>query len=117
MSNQPEPNKSLYRKFLALEFGSLAILLGSLFWISQITQSGEPLGLFHRLVPAVTSGLTLVGFLGCMYVRWITISQGDQKRRRSLMVLFALLAISLLVVWLIAATQWLLGNAGLPVAG
>lgn len=103
-------NKRLYRNFLILEFSSLAVLLISLLWLGQMSQAGEPLNLGHRLLPVIASGLTLAGFLGCMYVRWLRAAEAITQPRRALFVFFWVFALSLFAIWLMAASQWMLDS-------
>ena len=106
-------NKRLYRNFLILEFGALAVLLGSLFWIGQLAQDGQSLHIGHRLLPIIASGLTLTGFLGCMYIRWLRAAEAFAQPRRILFVFFWVLALTLFAVWLIASGQWMMNSTSI----
>ena len=101
-------SKRLYQNFLILEFTALAVLIGSLFWLGQLTESGQALNLVHRLLPTLSSGLVLTGFLGAMYVRWVDAAESPNRPRRLPFILFWLLGMTLFLIWLVAASQWLL---------
>jgi hypothetical protein len=107
-------NKSLYHSFLMLEFAALAVLIGSLFWLGHLTQDGQSLNQAHRLLPTVASGLVLTGFLGCMYVRWIDASKTGADSPRVPQFLFWCLVLTLFLIWLLAAAQWMLSDLDIP---
>ena len=106
-------NNRLYRNFLILEFGALAVLIASLFWIGSLAQDGQSLNIGHRLLPVIASGLTLTGFLGCMYVRWLRAAEAFSQPRRMLFIFFWLLVVSLFSIWLIAAGQWMMNSTAI----
>ena len=108
------PNKGLYQSFLILEFVALAVLIGSLFWLGQIMQAGASLSMFHRLLPTIASGLVLTGFVGCMYVRWLAAADQAKPTRRFPFVLFWCFAFTLFLIWLYAASQWMISDLTVP---
>ena len=100
------------KRLLATEFISLAILVGSMAWISAQGQADQatasPVWL---LVPALASLGVFASFTGLMYLRWIASAESGHTLRNR--VVFALLALTLLAVWIYAvASTWIsLGTA------
>src|SRR5690606_41595437 len=100
-------NNRLYRNFLILEFGALAVLIASLFWIGSLAQDGQSLNIGHRLLPVIASGLTLTGFLGCMCGRWLRAAEAFSQPRRVLFISSWLLLVRRFSFVLIASGDWL----------
>ncbi|MDP4548110.1 MAG: hypothetical protein ABJM19_14220 [Marinobacter sp.] len=106
-ANQPDKRR---RPLLILEFGCLAILLLSMGWFSTQSSADNPISPAWLLVPAVASLGVFLSFIGLMYLRWVA-SATDERRSRH-RVIFALLAITLLGVWVYGiGNTWISLNA------
>lgn len=96
------------RPLLATEFISLAILVGSMAWMSRESSgnNAEPVSATWLLVPALASLGVFASFTGLMYLRWIASAESGHTTRNRLV--FALLALTLLAVWVYAvASTWI----------
>ncbi|HLV77428.1 MAG TPA: hypothetical protein VKY53_05830 [Marinobacter sp.] len=104
MTQPPAPGPEGLRKpLLVVEFSSLAVLLLSMFWLSNTDQQMAPAWL---LIPALASLGVFLSFIGLMYLRWIVAVAGRRKRLHQ--IIFALLTLTLLGVWLYGiASTWL----------
>src|SRR5690554_960952 len=109
MTQPPAPGPEGLRKpLLVVEFSSLAILLLSMFWLSNTDQQMAPAWL---LIPALASLGVFLSFIGLMYLRWVA-SVSDQRRTRH-RVIFALLTLTLLGVWIYGiANTWISLSTG-----
>lgn len=104
---QPHPWRT---PLLILEFSALAILLGSMAWLSRQTSDGQPLDAAWLLVPALASLGVFVSFIGLMYLRWVAAASTHRRTRHK--IIFSLLALTLLGVWIYGiANTWLSLNA------
>lgn len=91
---------------LTTEFSSLALLLISMAWLSQRAGAGESFPALWLLLPALASLGVFASFIGLMYLRWVAAAGVRNPARQKL--LFALLAITLLAVWVYAMIRtWL----------
>lgn len=100
------PRSGWRRILLIIEFSSLALLLVSMAWLSQRAGAGEPVATLWLLLPALASLGVFASFVGLMYLRWVAAAGVRNPSRQKL--LFALLAITLLAVWLYAMIRtWL----------
>ena len=102
------------KRLLASEFISLAILVGSMAWMSAQGQADQATAsAAWLLVPALASLGVFASFTGLMYLRWIASAESGHTVRNRLV--FALLALTLLAVWIYAvASTWIslgTGNA------
>lgn len=106
-SNRPHP----WRKpLLILEFSALAVLLGSMAWFSSQTADGTKISAGWLLIPAFASLGVFVSFIGLMYLRWVAAANAANRTRHR--IIFALLAITLIGVWVYGiANTWLSLNA------
>lgn len=95
------------KRLLATEFISLAILVGSMAWISAQGQADQATAsTAWLLVPALASLGVFASFTGLMYLRWIASAESGHTLRNR--VVFALLALTLLGVWIYAvASTWI----------
>lgn len=82
---------------LIAEFGSLALLVGSMALLGSQAEEGEAINRAWLLVPALASLVVFLSFLGLMYLRWIGEAGARSATRHR--VIFALLAVTLLGVW------------------
>ena len=87
----------LRKPLLALEFGSLAILLISMGYFSHKAESASALNPGWLLIPAMASLAVFCSFIGLMYLRWVALAETREKTRHKF--LFSLLALTLLGVW------------------
>ncbi|SES86588.1 MULTISPECIES: hypothetical protein [Marinobacter] len=103
MTGKPSQNPHPWRKpLLAAEFIALAVLVGSMAMLGQVSDGNE-LNAAWLLIPAAASLVVFLSFLGLMYLRWIAAAGAGQSRRQR--VLFGLLALTLLGVWAYAIAQ------------
>ncbi len=94
------------KPLLITEFSSLAILLISMAWFSNRSDSGEALSLAWLLVPAIASLGVFLSFIGLMYLRWV--ATANEQRRGRHKIIFVLLTMTLLGVWIYGiANTWL----------
>lgn len=103
------------KRLLATEFISLAILVGSMGWISSQEPSGQAItaSAAWLLVPALASLGVFASFTGLMYLRWIASAESGHTLRNRLV--FALLALTLLGVWVYAVVStWISLGTGTP---
>ncbi|MBI43399.1 hypothetical protein [Marinobacter lutaoensis] len=101
-----KPSHPWRTPLLILEFSSLALLLGSMAWLSGQAQTGEPLAPGWLLLPALASLGVFASFIGLMYLRWVAAAGARNQGRPR--VVFALLAVTLLGIWLYGVTNtWL----------
>ncbi|QSP95846.1 hypothetical protein LPB19_05420 [Marinobacter salinisoli] len=108
--NAPTPHP-LRRVLLIAEFGALAVLLGSMAWFSSHTADGGTLQAAWLLIPAVASLVVFLSFIGLMYLRWVAAANDANRVRHTL--IFALLALTLIGVWLYGIGKtWLSMQAG-----
>ena len=107
MPQTPAPRPDKRRKsLLILEFSSLAVLLVSMGWFSNLSSAGNPVHPAWLLVPAAASLGVFLSFIGLMYLRWVA-SVSDDRRTRH-WIIFALLTLTLLGVWVYGiANTWL----------
>jgi hypothetical protein len=100
------------KRLLATEFVSLAVLVGSMAWISAQGQGSEvTASAAWLLIPALASLGVFASFTGLMYLRWIASAESGHTLRNRLV--FALLALTLLAVWVYAvASTWISLGAG-----
>src|SRR5690554_7057866 len=72
MPQTPAPRPDKRRKsLLILEFSSLAVLLVSMGWFSNLSSAGNPVHPAWLLVPAAASLGVFLSFIGLMYLRWV----------------------------------------------
>lgn len=103
MTGRPSQNTHPWRKpLLAAEFIALAVLVGSMMMLGQVSEGGQ-VNPGWLLIPAVASLVVFLSFLGLMYLRWVAAAGEGQSRRQKL--LFSLLALTLLGVWAYAIAQ------------
>jgi hypothetical protein len=103
MTGKPSQNTHPWRKpLLAAEFIALAVLLGSMALLGQVSDSGQ-VSAGWLLVPAVASLVVFLSFLGLMYLRWIAAASEGQSPRQK--ILFGLLVLTMLGVWAYAIAQ------------
>ncbi|MBJ6136034.1 hypothetical protein [Marinobacter litoralis] len=106
-ANQPDKRR---KPLLILEFSCLATLLLSMGWFSTQSSADNPISPAWLLVPAVASLGVFLSFIGLMYLRWVASATDDRRNRHK--VIFALLAITLLGVWVYGiANTWISLNA------
>lgn len=103
------PAERIARKrkpLLITEFSCLAVLLASMGWFSSRSGTGEPLSPAWLLLPAVASLGVFLSFIGLMYLRWVASVSNERRTRHR--IIFALLAVTLLGVWVYGiANTWL----------
>lgn len=104
--DSPTPSPHPLRKpLLIAEFTALAILLASMGWFSSHTGSGGTLDAAWLLIPALASLGVFLSFIGLMYLRWVAAADTANRFRHK--VIFALLAITLIGVWVYGiANTW-----------
>ncbi len=103
-SSSPAPHP-LRKPLLIVEFTALAILLGSMGWFSSHTSGGGTLNASWLLIPALASLGVFLSFIGLMYLRWVAAAETANRFRHK--VIFALLAITLIGVWVYGiANTW-----------
>ncbi|WP_336367457.1 hypothetical protein [Marinobacter sp. C2H3] len=85
------------KRLLTVEFGSLAVLLATMLWLSGQAKGGEGFATAWLLIPTVASLGVFGSFLGLMYLRWVALT--DPKHRQRQKLLFTLLAVTLAGVW------------------
>jgi hypothetical protein len=98
-------NRLTINNTLIVEFSSLLILIGSLFWLGRVSTQGTEITWPHLLIPIVASAMTLAAFVGNLYVKWLNAAKGKTERHHKL--LFALFCVFLLAIWVIAVIQTL----------
>lgn len=104
------PQQRWRKPLLILEFASLAILLGSMGWLSSLAQAGDPVNPAWLLIPAFASLAVFISFIGLMYLRWVVAAAAEQQTRHK--IVFSLLVITLLGVWAFGiANTWTSLNA------
>ncbi|GAA3582145.1 MULTISPECIES: hypothetical protein [Marinobacter] len=92
------PQPSPWRKRLLLvEFGALALLVGSMALLGQQGQANDPVHPGWLLIPAAASLAVFASFIGLMYLRWVASASPERRGRHQLV--FGLLALTLLGVW------------------
>lgn len=102
-NQQPHPWR---RPLLTLEFSALAVLLGSMLWLSDQAKQGVAISTGWLLVPTLASLGVFGSFIGLMYLRWVAASSAQNRSRQKL--IFAILALTLLGVWVYGiANTWL----------
>ena len=111
MNNPENPVPHPVRKILLItEFSALAVLLASMGWFSNQTDTGHSINPAWLLIPAFASLAVFLSFIGLMYLRWIVAANAANQRRHK--VVFSLLAITLIGVWVYGiANTWLSLNA------
>lgn len=91
---------------LILEFGALAVLIGSMNILGRIGDDANPLSKAWLLVPAVASLAVFMSFIGLMYLRWQAAAEQQDKTRHKLT--FVLLTLTMLGIWAFGiARTWL----------
>lgn len=107
MPQTPAPRPDKRRKsLLILEFSSLAVLLVSMGWFSNLSSAGNPVHPAWLLVPAAASLGVFLSFISLMYLRWVASVSDDRRTRHR--IIFALLTLTLLGVWVYGiANTWL----------
>jgi hypothetical protein len=96
----------LRKRLLILEFSCLGLLLVSMAWIGNQSDSESPLNPAWLLVPAAASLGVFMSFIGLMYLRWV--AAASEARRRRHIIVFSLLTVTLLGVWVYGiANTWL----------
>ncbi|MBW0148557.1 hypothetical protein [Marinobacter arenosus] len=104
------PPHPLRKPLLIAEFSALAILLASMGWFSSQTADGSQLSAAWLLIPAAASLGVFLSFIGLMYLRWVAAAEAANRFRHK--VVFALLAVTLIGVWVYGvANTWLSLNA------
>ncbi|OEY66410.1 hypothetical protein [Marinobacter sp. X15-166B] len=111
-SPHPVPVRHPWRKpLLIIEFTALAVLVGSMALLGKMNVGDPPLNPVWLLIPALASLVVFTSFIGLMYLRWVVAARAEALWRHKL--IFALLALTLLSVWLYGvANTWLAINAG-----
>lgn len=100
------PAHSWRKPLLITEFTALAVLVGSMFLIGRLTDGGVAVHPLWLVVPAIASLAVFVSFIGLMYLRWVVAA--DAERLSHHKIIFALLAITLLGVWVYGiANTWI----------
>lgn len=103
------------RKYaLILEFVSLAVLILSLYLLGQQHQQGTAPALWQLGVPILASLGVILGFIGSLYYRWLASAGDAVQQQPSTRIFFAILALSLVGVWVFAVLKTL-KSAGLLV--
>lgn len=104
---QPDmPSPHPLRKLLLIaEFTALAILLGSMAWLSGQTGDDGQIQPAWLLIPALASLGVFLSFIGLMYLRWVSAAETANRFRHK--VIFSLLAVTLIGVWVYGvANTW-----------
>lgn len=110
--NNPEKTSPhpLRKTLLIIEFSALAVLLASMGWFSGQTEPGHSINPAWLLIPALASLCVFISFIGLMFLRWVVAASAANQLRHK--IVFALLAITLLGVWVYGiASTWLSLNA------
>lgn len=104
---QKNPKRPPWRTpLLILEFGALAVLVGSMSILGRIGDETNPLSKAWLLVPALASLTVFMSFIGLMYLRWQAAAEQQDKTRHKLT--FVLLTITMLGIWAFGiARTWL----------
>lgn len=100
--SQP-PSHPWRKPLLITEFMALAILLGAMFLIGRLTEGGVAVHPLWLVVPAIASLAVFLSFIGLMYLRWVVAADAEKLSRHK--IIFALLAITLLGVWIYGITN------------
>lgn len=82
---------------LILEFGALAVLIGSMNILGRIGDDSDPLSKAWLLVPALASLTVFMSFIGLMYLRWQASAEHKDQARHKLT--FVLLTLTMLGIW------------------
>ena len=98
------------KRLLITEFSSLAILLISMAWFGSRQNTAEPFSAGWLLIPALASLALFLSFIGLMYLRWVAAASAERLTRHR--IVFALLALTLLGVWVYSVgNTWVSLNA------
>lgn len=104
---RPSPASHPWRKpLLAAEFIALAVLVISMALLGRMNPEEAPLNPAWLLIPALASLVVFASFVGLMYLRWVAAVSAERMLRHK--IIFALLALTMLTVWLYGiANTWL----------
>ncbi|WP_148861448.1 hypothetical protein [Marinobacter fonticola] len=97
------------RPLLITEFGALAVLVGSMFFLGRIAGPEgalNPEGTLNPawlLIPALASLAVFISFIGLMYLRWVANVEAQAAIKHKL--IFAILTLTLLGVWAYGIAQ------------
>jgi hypothetical protein len=97
-SPKKNPERPPWRTpLLVLEFGALAVLIGSMNILGRVGDDANPLSKAWLLIPALASLTVFMSFIGLMYLRWQASAEQQDKVRHKLT--FVLLTLTMLGIW------------------
>ncbi len=112
MDQSPRPSTTSHpwrKPLLTIEFVALAVLLISMVLLGKMNHGETPLNPAWLLIPAIASLAVFASFIALMYLRWVAAASAERMLRHK--IIFALLAITLITVWLYGiANTWLTLN-------
>ncbi|BES69587.1 hypothetical protein RE428_06050 [Marinobacter nanhaiticus D15-8W] len=91
------------RPLLIMEFGALAVLLGSMFTLGRMAGPDGNVNPAWLLVPTLASLAVFVSFIGLMYLRWVANVRAEAAIKHKL--IFAILTLTLLGIWAYGIAQ------------
>lgn len=91
------------RPLLILEFGALAVLLGSMFILGRVAGPDGTINPAWLLIPALASLAVFISFIGLMYLRWVANVEAAAATKHKL--IFGILTLTLLGVWAYGIAQ------------
>ncbi|ENO14725.2 hypothetical protein J057_05221 [Marinobacter nanhaiticus D15-8W] len=86
-----------------MEFGALAVLLGSMFTLGRMAGPDGNVNPAWLLVPTLASLAVFVSFIGLMYLRWVANVRAEAAIKHKL--IFAILTLTLLGIWAYGIAQ------------